>query len=239
MKTVLLQPSYIPWRGVFHQIFKSDLFIHFDDAQYDKHGWRNRNIIRNKNGLQWLTIPVLSKGNVEHRLEIKDIKINHSVNWLKKHWQSIEQSYSRAKYFNLYAAGLKAFYEKETEFLAEFTIPLLELLASLLGISHVKYLRSSTLNCQGSKTDKIINILNVVGSKYYISGPSAQNYLDAKALEENKISLEYMKYGYEKYPAPCEECGEELSILDLLFHFGPEACGFIWGHEKLPQKVGA
>ena len=63
MKSVLLQPSYIPWRGFFHQIYMSNLFIHYDDAQYDKHGWRNRNKIRNKNGELWLTIPVLSKGN--------------------------------------------------------------------------------------------------------------------------------------------------------------------------------
>ena len=61
MNVVILQPSYIPWRGYFGQIRTADLFIFYDDVQYDKHGWRNRNQIKTAQGKQWLTIPVNSK----------------------------------------------------------------------------------------------------------------------------------------------------------------------------------
>jgi hypothetical protein len=60
MKCVILQPSYIPWRGYFHQILKSDIFVFYDDVQYDKHGWRNRNRIKTHQGVIWLSIPVYS-----------------------------------------------------------------------------------------------------------------------------------------------------------------------------------
>ena len=64
---VILQPSYIPWRGYFHQIAKADVFVFYDDVKYDKHGWRNRNRIKTPSGSQWLTIPVFSKGVEENQ----------------------------------------------------------------------------------------------------------------------------------------------------------------------------
>ena len=62
MKCVILQPSYIPWRGYFHQIQKADLFVFYDDVQYDDRGWRNRNRVKTEQGTRWLTIPVFSQG---------------------------------------------------------------------------------------------------------------------------------------------------------------------------------
>ena len=50
MKCVILQPSYIPWRGYFHQIEKADLFVFYDDVQYDDRGWRNRNRVKTEQG---------------------------------------------------------------------------------------------------------------------------------------------------------------------------------------------
>src|SRR5579862_5345745 len=84
-KCVILQPSYIPWRGVFHQIYKSDIFVFYDDVQYDKHGWRNRNRVKTPKGPQWLTIPVHKKGNVEHQRAIQEIEICWERPWNKRH----------------------------------------------------------------------------------------------------------------------------------------------------------
>lgn len=58
MNCAILQPSYIPWRGYFHQIQKADVFVFYDDAQYDKGGWRNRNRIKGQHRAQWLSIPI-------------------------------------------------------------------------------------------------------------------------------------------------------------------------------------
>jgi hypothetical protein len=58
----ILQPGYLPWLGFFEQLFRSDVFVIYDDVQYDKEGWRNRNRIKTANGIQWLTVPVLLKG---------------------------------------------------------------------------------------------------------------------------------------------------------------------------------
>ena len=74
MKLAIIQPSYIPWRGYFHQIQKADVFMFYDDVQYDKHGWRNRNRVKTKNGTIWLTIPVAARGNVVENTPIHEIR---------------------------------------------------------------------------------------------------------------------------------------------------------------------
>ena len=83
---VILQPSYIPWRGYFDQIRRADTFIFYDDVQYDKHGWRNRNQIKTAGGKKWLTIPVHSAG-VTGGIPIKDVQIDWSKPWPETHLQ--------------------------------------------------------------------------------------------------------------------------------------------------------
>ena len=63
-KVAILQSNYIPWKGYFDIINMVDEFILFDDMQYTKRDWRNRNIIKTAAGLKWLTIPVDSKGSI-------------------------------------------------------------------------------------------------------------------------------------------------------------------------------
>src|ERR1700736_4809384 len=97
---VILQPSYIPWRGFFDLVHRADVFVFYDDVQYDKHGWRNRNRIKTANGPQWLTIPVSKKGNVTDHLLINDMRVCWDTLWNAKHWASIQQSYRKAPYFS-------------------------------------------------------------------------------------------------------------------------------------------
>ena len=58
----ILQPSYLPWLGFFEQMAKVDIFVLYDDVQYDRRSWRNRNRIKNSQGVQWLSVPVMTKG---------------------------------------------------------------------------------------------------------------------------------------------------------------------------------
>ena len=227
MNCVILQPSYIPWRGYFHQIKKADLFIFYDDVQYDKHGWRNRNRIKTKQGCQWVTIPVYSKGVIENGLPINQVKINWSENWNDKHWRSIQQAYSKAPYFEQYVGLLEPFYQQRQEFLADFTIDLTIAIARELGNQRTHFMRSSTLPAVGTRTDRLISILKNVGATHYISGPSARDYIEMDKFTSAGISLEYMQYDYPEYPQLYPPYDPFVSIIDLLFMAGPEAPNFI------------
>jgi hypothetical protein len=228
MNCVILQPSYIPWRGYFHQIKKADLFIFYDDVQYDKHGWRNRNRIKTQQGSQWITIPVYSKGVVEKGIPINQVKINWIENWNEKHWRSIQQAYSKAPYFDQLAALLEPFYRQHPDFLAEFTIELTVALARQLGIQHTCFMRSSALQVEGARTDRLIAILKSVGATHYISGPSARGYIEENKFISAGISLEYLEYHYPEYPQLYPPYDPFVSIIDLLSMTGPEAPNFLF-----------
>lgn len=228
MKTVILQPSYIPWRGYFHQIYKADLFIFYDDAQYDKHGWRNRNRIKTPQGTQWLTIPVLSAGIVSHRTPINQVRINWDKKWNTNHWSTIKQSYGKAPFFKQYEPLLNEFYQKQPELLADFTIELTVSIARELGIENTRFMRSSALTgISGNKTDRLINILKHVGATEYISGPSAQDYIESEKFKAADIKLEFMTYDYQPYKQLYPPYDGQVSILDLMFMTGPEALNHI------------
>src|SRR4030095_13114102 len=121
MKCVILQPSYIPWRGYFHQIQKADVFVFYDCVQYDDRGWRKRNRIKTPQGAQWLTVPVKSKGAQVHATAIKDIPIVWDADWSKKHLTALRLNYSKAPHFRRYAPWLEACYARRDALLADFT----------------------------------------------------------------------------------------------------------------------
>jgi len=228
-KVVILQPSYIPWRGYFHQIYKADVFVFYDCVQYDKHGWRNRNRIRSTNGTQWLTIPVISKGCVAGGTLIKDVFTAPKSNWRSKHLRTLQTNYSRAMYFSQYEKLLEEIYSCPDDGLSNFTCSAVELLSREIGITGTEFVRSSTLGAFGAKTERLINILRLVGATHYISGPSARGYLDENALRKEGISLEYMSYDYREYPQCFAGFDSRVSILDLLFNVGERSSDFIWG----------
>lgn len=231
MNGVILQPSYIPWRGYFHQIRKADVFVFLDDVQYDSRGWRNRNRIKCPEGVRWLSIPVHHRGCQVHGTPIHAIPICWDQPWNRKHWQTIERAYSKAPYFERFASTIQALYDRRPTLLAEFTIETTMVLAGLLGIEGTRFIRSSELNVTGAKTDRLLAILQAVGATHYISGPSAEGYLETEKLAALGVSWEYMRYEYPEYPQLYPPYDPQVSVLDLLFMVGPAASSYIWGGE--------
>lgn len=227
-KVVVLQPSFIPWRGYFHQIQKSDTFVFYDDVQYDKNGWRNRNRIKTTNGVRWLTVPVHGKGAVLEATPLKSISISWEKDWRKPVWETVRQSYSKAPYFSRYAEVLQPFFTERTESLVDLTIGLTKALANELGIGGRTFMRSSELNVSGERMEHLLNVLKAVGATHYVSGPSAQSYIDEGLFAQNGITLEYMTYDYPEYEQLYPPYDPQVSVIDLLFMKGPEAPRYIW-----------
>ena len=229
MNVVILQPSYIPWRGVFDQIQRADLFVFYDDVQYDKRGWRNRNQIKTPHGKQWLTIPVYSRGAQTQNIPIHQIQIVWETPWNEIHLKAIQQSYSKAPFFEQYLPLLETFFQRHDEFLADFTIDFTIALARELGNTHTRFMRSSEIGrINGQKTDRLIQILQAVGATHYISGPSAQDYVEQEKFDKAGITLEYMQYDYPEYSQLYPPFYPYVSVLDLLFMTGSEASQYIF-----------
>jgi len=225
---VILQSSYIPWKGYFDLIRMADQFILYDDVQFTKRDWRNRNRIKTSSGLQWLTIPVLTRGRFTQK--ISECTVSDS-GWAASHWKAISMAYARAEHFR----PLKAIFEnaymtlKETS-LSQINYHFIKIICSFLKIETPLRWSMDYSSITGVKTERLVSLCRAAGATRYLSGPSAKDYIEPALFKAAGIDLDYMTYeGYPEYRQLFGPFEHHVSILDLLFNEGPEAIRFMKG----------
>lgn len=220
-KVAILQSNYIPWKGYFDLIASVDEFILYDDMQYTRRDWRNRNQIKTPQGLQWLTVPVQVKG--KYHQKIRDTEVD-GHNWAKDHWQALLQNYRRAPHFQAIAEWLEPqFVGQSDTHLSQLNRRLIESVCDYLGIKTI--IRNSwDYELHEGKTERLASLCLQAGGKEYVSGPSARDYIDEKVFHDTGIRLTWFDYsGYPEYPQLWGAFAHHVTILDLLFNCGPDA----------------
>lgn len=218
-KIAILQSNYIPWKGYFDMIAAVDEFILYDDMQYTKNDWRNRNKIKTPKGLEWLSIPVGQ--NIERK--IREVHIPDS-RWQQKHWRTLEANYRRAKYFDDVAAWLQPLYAScAHENLSSLNRIFIEAICRYLGIA-TKISNSWDYGLVEGKTERLADLCVQAGGSEYISGPAARDYIEESVLKENGLKLTWFEYaGYPEYTQLWGDFSHNVSILDLIFNCGKES----------------
>lgn len=224
-RVALVQSNYIPWKGYFDLINMVDEFILFDDVQYTKRDWRNRNKIKTSNGVSWLTIPVEVKN--KYYQKIKDTKISDKK-WGKNHWNKIVACYSKAEYFKDYKDLFEEIYtNNEIEYLSQINYKFIKAICEILNIT-TKISFSSDYGIIEGKTERLIDLCYKVNATEYFSGPSAKNYIEKKNFDEKEIKLNWMDYsGYNEYKQLYPPFDHFVSIIDLIFNEGNKALKFM------------
>ena len=159
------------------------------------------------------------------------MQISWEKNWNRAHFDTLRQNYAKAPYFRRYEAMLQSWYARAPDNLSDFTIETTVELARELGILHTQFVRSSTLGCTGAKTERLLQILEKLGVRNYISGPAAKDYLDTQMLEQKGITVEWMAYDYPEYTQLHPPFDSHVSIVDLLMMTGEDAGRYIWGSD--------
>lgn len=211
MRVAIHQPQYISWVGYYNKILRSDLFVYYDDCQYQDDGFQNRNKIFYSNKYRWLTIPI--SGN--KHMKILETKPDNKSAWQKKHKEIISSSYLKSKYFNQIGRQFFEYYDKPYSNITDFVIDLDEAICKILEIKTRK-IRSSELKLpeELKSTDRLVAICKAIGADTYLSGARGRNY-----LQEDKFKRENIKLIFQKPIVP-QKIGN--SILDLLFIYGPK-----------------
>ncbi len=220
-RIAVVQSSYIPWKGYFDLIRAVDEFILFDDVQYTRRDWRNRNRIKSTDGLKWLSIPVDVKGRYLQR--IRDTTVADS-NWALQHWQAIVRMYGRAPHFERYRRQFERLYEQIAgeSLLSRVNRAFLDEVCAILGIA-TSITWSMDYQMIEGKTERLVNLCQQAGATAYLSGPSARAYISADAFERSGIALSFADYsGYPEYPQIHPPFQHGVSILDLIFNVGAE-----------------
>lgn len=226
MKIAILQPSYLPWIGYFDQMVRVDQFVLFDDVQFTRRDWRNRNKIRTKDGWAWVTVPVQQKDKFGQLL--RETRIDNNVNWRRKHLEAIRHNYAQSPYFDLYFPYFESIYNKEWNFLVDLCIETILHFKDVLNIP-TPVIKSSEMNISEKKWEKILAICKQLNATRYLTGDLAKNYLSAQEFLKNDIALEYHEYEHPEYTQRYPEFVPYLSIVDLLFNHGDKSLQIITG----------
>ncbi len=225
-KIAILQSNYIPWKGYFDIINSVDEFIIYDDAQYTRRDWRNRNIIKTRNGLKWLTIPVEVKGKYDQK--INETRIADKT-WASKHWKMIMHNYTSAPAFEAHAGLFEETYHscEKLVFLSDVNRLFIKVINSIIGI-HTLISDTSQYKMKGSKNDKIISICKQANAEAYVTGPLAKEYIDEKLFLKSGIDLIWVDYkGYPEYNQVFPPFEHAVSTIDVIFNNGIKATSLL------------
>jgi hypothetical protein len=230
-RVAILQSNYIPWKGYFDIIRSVDEFIIFDEAQYTRRDWRNRNRIKTPHGMMWLTIPVKVKGRFNQRISETQVS---SPYWAEDHWKTIQHMYAKAPCFREFRPVFAALYASAAQetYLSRINYLFLRGICDLLGI-RTRLSWSSDYALPVGKNDRLISLCQQVDGSVYLSGPSAKAYMDMRVFQEANIQVEWMDYsGYPEYAQLYPPFDHAVSILDLIFNEGRDAARFMKNFAK-------
>lgn len=220
-KVAILQSNYIPWKGYFDMIAAVDEFILYDDMQYTRRDWRNRNQLKTPQGVQWLTIPVRAKG--KYFQKIRDTEIE-SADWAETHWKALVQNYRRAPCFSEIAKWLEPIYLGEPcSHLSPLNRRFIEAICEYLSIKTI-ISNSWDYTLVDGKTERLVDLCMQAKATEYISGPAAKDYVDEKIFADKGVTLSWFDYAdYPNYPQLWGDFVHGVTILDLLFNCGKES----------------
>jgi hypothetical protein len=224
MRVGIIQSCYVPWRGFFDFVASVDTFVLYDDVQYSTGSWRNRNQIKTKAGLKWITVPVQPGAG---KLPIDEVRIGTTSDpWQVRHRASLNDAFRSSAYrsdaIDLWEDAIK---HMDTR-LSVLNKRLIVGVCLYLGIG-TPIILSRPYGAFGSKTDRLIDLLKKLGATSYLSGANADAYLDKEAFRLNGIRLEYKSYDYDSYPQPWGGFEGAVTVLDLIANCGPDARAYL------------
>jgi hypothetical protein len=217
-KIAILQSNYIPWKGYFDLINSVDIFVIYDEVQFTKNDWRNRNLIKGKEGLQWLTIPVI-QNNLSQKIDETEIAHNH---WVRKHVQAIQLNYKKSPFFDEVFPFIESLYQFNSSSLSSINQNIIFKINDLLDIK-TQIINSKVLELKGDRVYRLIDACKKLKASVYVSGPRAKAYLIDSQFSDEKIQVEWKDYSnYSEYSQIHPPFSHNVSIIDTLMNLGME-----------------
>jgi hypothetical protein len=211
------QPNYLPYLGFLDKMKKSDIFIIYDDAQFNKSDFQHRNRIRIYDGSKWLTVPVekkhkpLNEVRIQNDVSIKDQK------WSDHHLVQIYDNYKKANQFGTYFPDICEIYKGHYNLLVNLNMELITFLSKSFDID-TKIVYSSEYPSASQSTQRIIELVQAVGADTYLSGPAGKDYMDLGMFEAAGIEVLFQEFEHPVYKQQYEGFVPYMSSLDALLN---------------------
>lgn len=215
MTTAIMQPYSFPYLGYFQMVNAADIFVFYDDVQFIKGGWINRNRIIIANTLKYFTIPLIKASPNKNICEIYiDVNSKEYKNILK----TIEQAYKKAPYFYDTFQVLENIFNQNNDLISTFAIDSVKQIAAYLNIS-TKFLTSSVdfNDTHGlERTKRLMQICKKINTDNYINAPGGKELYSKSSFASEGINLHFIKTELPSYKQNIDEFAAGLSIIDIL-----------------------
>jgi hypothetical protein len=223
MICMISQPTFVPWLGWFDVANQSDIVVLLDTVQFNKRSWQQRNRIRNKNGLEFLTVPVITAGKFKQ--SIREVQIVNDD--LEKYFiNKLKANYSKSPHFDQIIESIKEILPSliSSGKLSNLNEGLIRLFFKILNIE-VKCIRASDLPLNGRRSEYLANICNYLNCNTYISTSGAAEYLkeDRHLFDARDITVLVHNFIHPTYKQISDPFIPYASTLDLIMMHGDKS----------------
>jgi hypothetical protein len=220
------QPNYLPYLGFFDKMKKADVFVIYDDAQFNKEDFQHRNKIRIYHGWKWLTVPVEKKLIPINEIKIKNEIMTKKIKWSDAHFENIRENYKHADHFIAYEKDLKEIFNGECDKLIDLNMKIINFLMEAFNIRK-KLVFSSEFGFTSKSSERLVEMVEALGGDIYLSGPMGRSYLDISMFEKKGIKVEFQDFTHPIYKQIYEGFLPNMSVIDALFNLG-----------EMPKNIG-
>jgi hypothetical protein len=217
MKSIaVMQPYLFPYLGYFQLMQAVDEFVFFDDANYIKRGWVNRNRILLQGNEHRFSLPLIK---ASQNKKINEIAVNIDDRWRSKFMRSVEAGYKKAPQFELVAPMLEQILYTESENLAHFIARSFERINAYLELATPLVSASKQFQISGLKgPEKIIEICKLADAKIYVNPVGGSELYCKRHFLESGLHLKFLTTLPWKYKQRSTEFIANLSIIDVLMN---------------------
>jgi len=221
MKLAIMQPYFFPYFGYFQLINSVEKFIIYDDVQYIKNGWINRNKILSSNKEHIITVPLTDASS--NKL-IKDIAIVPSQMWRIKLVKTIEHSYRKSPFYEDVFPLLKEILFSEVNHISNLNTNSIIRINEYLGIQ-TEIIKSSEIykNEQLKGQSRIIDICLKEKANHYINPIGGMNLYEKNKFKIENIDLSFIKTNLTEYAQFGNTFMPSLSIIDVMMFNSKES----------------
>jgi hypothetical protein len=211
------QPCYLPSIPFFLKMKQADVFILVDDFAFTKHHTINRALVKCVTGVQWLTVPVFSKGHLGQL--INQVKIVTSRNWQRRHFKTLQVNYTYSPWFEKYGRFFEETYAAEWQNLVDLNLHLIEFMRRSFRIQ-TKLVLSTSLALETKGHQRLIEMIEKVDCQKFIAETSYADYLNKDIFAQNGCALGFITNEHSVYYQQFDGFVKDVSAVDLLFNEG-------------------
>jgi hypothetical protein len=214
MRVAIMQPYFFPYIGYFQLINMVDVFIFYDDVNYIKGGWVNRNRIQINGSPSFFSVQTDKSSPYK---KIYDIKLSANPLWRKKLLKSVYFAYKRSKYFDIIYPIIESTFNYDTNLLSELNKKSIINFCEYLNIKTIIFNTSSVFKNQNLHgQNRVIDICDKINASVYVNAINGKELYSKLNFEQKNINLKFIKMDKINYN------NLYLSIIDITMNNSKE-----------------